>query len=65
VPQGYKKNFGAEGESAACAFLESHGFSVISKNFYAGRSGEIDIIVVKDKPSAEEYIQLPKVKRKN
>jgi len=49
VPQGYKKNFGAEGESAASTFLESHGFSVVSKNFYAGRSGEIDVVAVKDK----------------
>jgi len=49
VPQGYKKSFGAEGESAACTFLESAGFSVISKNFYAGRSGEIDVVAVKDK----------------
>jgi len=49
VPQGYKKSLGAEGESAACTFLESQGFSIISKNFYAGRSGEIDAIAVKDK----------------
>lgn len=49
MPQGYKKSFGAEGESAACSFLESNGFSVISRNFYAGRSGEIDIVAVNDK----------------
>jgi len=49
VPQGYKKIFGAEGESAACAFLENHGFTIISKNFYAGRSGEIDLVAVKEK----------------
>jgi putative endonuclease len=49
VPQGHNKSLGAEGESAACAFLESQGFSIISKNFYAGRSGEIDVIAVKDK----------------
>ena len=49
MPQGYKKSFGAEGESAASTFLETHGFSIISKNFYAGRSGEIDIIAAKDK----------------
>ncbi len=49
MPQGYNKSLGAEGESAACVFLESHGFSIISKNFYAGRSGEIDVIAAKGK----------------
>ncbi|HNX23457.1 MAG TPA: YraN family protein [Spirochaetota bacterium] len=49
MPQGYRKILGAEGESAACTFLEAQGFSVINKNFYAGRSGEIDVIAVKDK----------------
>lgn len=49
MPQGYKKSFGADGESASCTFLESNGFKIIDKNFYAGRSGEIDIIAVKDK----------------
>ena len=48
MPQGYNKSFGAEGESAACTFLESRGFSVISKNFFAGRCGEIDIVVSKN-----------------
>jgi putative endonuclease len=48
VPQGHKKTFGAEGESAACIFLENHGFEIINKNFIAGRTGEIDIIVLKD-----------------
>lgn len=49
MPQGHNKSFGAEGESAACDFLESQGFSIISKNFYAGRSGEIDAVALKDK----------------
>ncbi len=49
MPQGYNKSFGAEGESAAGKFLESHGFSIISKNFYAGRSGELDLVAAKDK----------------
>jgi len=48
VPQGHNKSFGAEGESAACEFLEAEGFFVISKNFYAGRSGELDVVAVKD-----------------
>jgi len=49
VPHGYNKSLGAAGESAACTFLESNGFSIISRNFYAGRSGEIDIVAVKGK----------------
>lgn len=49
MPQGYKKNFGAEGESAAGSFLESLGFTIIEKNYYAGRSGEIDLIAQKEK----------------
>lgn len=49
MPEGYNRIFGAEGESSASVFLESHGFSIISKNFYAGRSGEIDIVAIKDK----------------
>ena len=47
--QGYKKIFGADGESLASEFLESNGFAIVEKNFVAGRSGEIDIIAVKDK----------------
>ena len=49
MPKGYKKIFGADGESLASEFLESNGFTIIDKNFFAGRSGEIDIISVKDK----------------
>jgi len=49
VPKGYKKNFGADGESIAAEFLESNNFTIIEKNFFAGKSGEIDIIAVKDK----------------
>jgi putative endonuclease len=45
----YKKTFGADGESAASEFLESNGFTIIEKNFFAGRSGETDIIAIKDK----------------
>ena len=47
--QGYNKIFGADGESHAAEFLESNGFTIIDENFVAGRSGEIDIIAVKDK----------------
>lgn len=43
----YRKRFGAEGEGRAAAFLEENGFSVIERNFRAGKTGEIDIIAVK------------------
>ena len=46
---GYKKTFGADGELIASEFLESNGFRIIEKNFFAGRSGETDIIAIKDK----------------
>lgn len=49
MPAGHNKIFGADGESAACIFLESNGFSIITRNFFAGRSGEIDIVAVKDR----------------
>lgn len=48
MPRGYKKSLGAEGESAACLFLENQGYTIISKNFFAGRSGEIDIVALKN-----------------
>jgi len=47
--QGYNKVFGADGELIASEFLVSNGFTIIEKNFVAGRSGEIDIIAIKDK----------------
>jgi putative endonuclease len=49
VLKGYKKIFGADGELSAAGFLESNGFTITQKNFFAGRSGEIDIIAIKDK----------------
>ena len=39
-----KRKTGAKYETAACRYLEEHGYSVIRRNFHAGRSGEIDII---------------------
>ncbi|MCL1833613.1 MAG: YraN family protein [Leptospirales bacterium] len=49
MTKGYKKIFGADGESAASEFLESNGFTIIERNFSAGRSGETDIIAIKEK----------------
>lgn len=42
----YIKDLGAAGENSASAFLASRGFSIVERNFYAGRSGEIDIIAI-------------------
>jgi len=35
------------GEDKAVAFLQSHGFFIVERNFYS-RFGEIDIIAIKD-----------------
>lgn len=34
---------GEEGESAACRYLEAHGFAVLARNFRC-RSGEVDVV---------------------
>ena len=38
-----KRSKGVQAESEACAYLESLGFEIIERNFFA-RYGEIDII---------------------
>ncbi|MBN2826314.1 MAG: YraN family protein [Campylobacterales bacterium] len=43
----YKK-FGNESEDRAVTFLESQGFVIVERNFYAKKLGEIDIIAKKD-----------------
>lgn len=35
---------GAEAEVLAEEFLRNHGYSIVMKNFYFGKSGEIDIV---------------------
>lgn len=42
-----KKQLGAWGESKAVGFLQTGGYNVLEKNFRC-RSGEIDIIALKD-----------------
>ena len=44
----YRKRFGAEGEERAASFLEGKGFSIIERNYRAGKTGEIDIIAAKN-----------------
>lgn len=39
---------GKIGENLASNYLRSKGFKIIEKNFKSGKSGEIDIICVKD-----------------
>lgn len=36
-------------EQKACEFLNSQGYEIVEKNFYAKKLGEIDIICQKDK----------------
>ncbi len=36
--------YGTLGEEAAVAYLDKHGYKIITRNFRVGRMGEIDII---------------------
>ena len=40
--------FGKKSEDKAIDFLQSRGFKIVDRNFYASRFGEIDIIALKD-----------------
>lgn len=40
---------GRSGEDRALLHLIDKGYTILEKNFYAGRYGEIDIIALKDK----------------
>lgn len=55
-----KRSLGSEGEAAAAAFLEEHGFEIIEKNFRYSRMGEIDIIA-----EESEYICFIEVKMRS
>ena len=46
VPTKNKRQTGSGGEDAACRFLESEGYRILCRNFYAGHD-EIDIIAEK------------------
>lgn len=41
------KIFGKKSEDFAVDFLQSRGFAIVERNFYASRLGEIDIIAKK------------------
>jgi putative endonuclease len=38
------RTFGSKGEQEAMRYLSEHGYSIIYRNFRAGRMGEIDLI---------------------
>lgn len=42
------KEIGNENESVATRYLEKNGFSIIERNYYARKLGEIDIIASKE-----------------
>ncbi len=42
------KTKGDVAEEKSCAYLISNGFTIIEKNFYAKKLGEIDIVALKD-----------------
>ncbi len=42
------KTKGDVAEEKSCEYLISNGFTIIEKNFYAKKLGEIDIIALKD-----------------
>lgn len=44
----YRKEYGRDGEDTACAFLEEKGYEILERNYQAGKTGELDIIVRKD-----------------
>lgn len=39
-----KRQLGSYYEEQAAAYLQTKGYQILERNFYAGRSGEIDII---------------------
>jgi putative endonuclease len=43
-----KRDFGNTSESSAVEFLKEKGFTIVERNYHAGRSGEIDIIASKE-----------------
>jgi putative endonuclease len=42
------RELGERGESRASSFLIEKGFGILTRNFRYGRSGEIDIVAIKD-----------------
>lgn len=54
----WKKQLGDFGESAACAFLQGKDWTIVERNFRAGKIGEIDIIAL----TAESQVVAVEVK---
>ena len=51
---------GDKAEAKACEFLDSQGFKIVEKNFYAKKLGEIDIIASKN--STYHFIEVKSAK---
>jgi putative endonuclease len=48
MSRGGIRELGESGESRASSFLVEKGFGILTRNFRYGRSGEIDIVAIKD-----------------
>lgn len=48
MKQKSSKRLGDKSEETATRFLESTGFVIVERNYYAGKLGEIDIIATKE-----------------
>ena len=44
MPDLYRKSCGRDGEDCASAYLEENGFEILERNYFAGKTGEIDIV---------------------
>jgi putative endonuclease len=48
MSRGSIRELGVRGENRATSFLIERGFGILMRNFRYGRSGEIDIVAIKD-----------------
>ena len=55
--EGYNKKLGNFGEDKAAAYLKRKGYEILSRNYRAGRGGEIDIIA-KDKKGVIAFVEV-------
>ena len=53
----YKKEFGYEGETKACNYLENNEYDIIERNFSC-KSGEIDIIAYDKKEDEIVFVEV-------
>lgn len=43
-----RRALGADGEATAAAWYEAQGWTVLARNWRAGRTGELDLVVARD-----------------